>query len=196
MIFFRVLGRLLSGFFGRLGRFTIGIFRFIGRHETVLGAVVVLGVLVGGIWLLLTALNINIVVGEPKPVVQAAGTNQANAANSTAKVVTNNAPQVTEAFMRGQIYFNADDVWNSLDPELHNELAQIGRDKDFYARRFTQLKESGVRYQEYRYIGGYDSGRGETIHFYVARYTDTDKQVKDTAYTLVVSPQGKIIAFS
>jgi hypothetical protein len=151
--------------------------------------------LVGGIWLLLTALNINIVVGEPKPVVQAASTNQANNATSTGKVLTNNAPQVTEAFMRGQIYFNADDVWNSLDPQLINQLAQVGRSKDYYARRFAQLKDSGVRYQEYRYIGGYDSGNGETIHFYVARYTDSDKQIKNTAFTLVVS-QDKIIAFS
>ncbi|NWJ45923.1 MAG: hypothetical protein HXX08_08595 [Chloroflexi bacterium] len=194
MLLFRVFGRLLTRFFGGLGRFTIGIFKFFGRHETILGGVVLTAVVVGGIWLLITILNINIVVGNPQPVVSKSVSAQASATSS--KISTTNAPQITEAFMRGQIYLNADDVWNSLDAQLQNQLAQMGRGKDYFAQQFAQFKERGMQYQEYRYIGGFDGGDGQTIHFYVARYLNINKQIIDEPFTLVVAGQGKIIAFN
>lgn len=198
MMVFRITGRLLARFFGKLGRITIGGFKFVGRHEMFLGGTVVVGLVVGGIWLLLSVLNINIVVGEPQPVVKAVA-NAATptpAATATPRVTTNNAPQSTETFMRGQLYFNADDVWDSLDAQFHNQLASNGRDKTYFARRLQQLKDSGIKYESYRYVGGYDGANGQTIHFYVARYTDTDKTVKDEPFTFVVASQGKIVAFS
>jgi hypothetical protein len=194
MLIFRVFGRLLTRFFGRLGRFTINIFKFIGRHETVLGGVVVAAALVGGIWLLLSVLNINIVVGEPQAVVRKDNATPAPA--NTPRISNVNAPKVTEDFMNGQIYFNADAVWNSLDPQFHNRLARIGRDKEFFVRQLTQLKDSGIQYQEYRYIGGYDSGNGQSIHFYVARYLDSTKKVVDEPFTFVVASQGKILDYN
>jgi|GEM_PF-1986841 len=197
MMVFRIMGRLLARIFGRLGRITIGGFKFIGRHEMFLGGAVVVGLVVGGIWLLLSVLNINIVMGEPQAVVKAANAAISTpAATTTPRVTTNNAPQATETFMRGQLYFNADDVWDSLDAQFHNQLASNGRDKTYFARRLQQLKDSGIKYESYRYVGGYDGANGQTIHFYVARYTDTDKTVKDEPFTFVVAPQGKIIAFS
>ncbi len=196
MLVFRIIARLLSRFFGGLGRRTIGIFKFVGRHETALGGVVVAALLVGGVWLLLSVLNINIVVGQPQPVVKAVSpAAAAQATPAAAKVSTSNAPQVTEMFMRGQLYFNADDVWNSMDAELHNQLAKNGRDKDYFVRRFQQLKSSGIQYQSYRYIGGYTGENGQSIHFYVAQFTDGNQKVTDEPFTLVVS-QGKIVAFS
>ncbi|MEI7556015.1 hypothetical protein [Candidatus Chlorohelix sp.] len=194
MLLFRVFGRLLTRFFGGLGRFTIGIFKFIGRHETILGGAVIIAVVVGGIWLLITVFNINIVVGDPQTVVSKNASTQASAASP--KINTTNAPQITEAFMRGQIYLNADDIWNSLDAQLQNQLAQVGRGKDYFVRQFVQFKERGMQYQEYRYIGGFDGGNGQTIHFYVARYLDNNKKMIDEPFTLVVAGQGKIIAFN
>jgi hypothetical protein len=194
MLLFRVFGRLLTRFFGGLGRITIGIFKLFGRHETILGGVVITAVVVGGIWLLITILNINIVVGNPQTVVSKSVSAQASATSS--QINTTNAPQITEAFMRGQIYLNADDVWNSLDAQLQNQLAQMGRGKDYFAQQFAQFKERGMQYQEYRYIGGFDGGNGQTIHFYVARYLNINKQIIDEPFTLVVAGQGKIIAFN
>lgn len=200
MIFFRVLGRLIGRFFGGIGKFFIGTFRWIGRHELALGMVVITGLLVGGIWLLLTVLNVNIVLGNVKPVaVSAPPTTPTPAPPPTAtpqpQVVKNNAPASVESFVQAQVTFNADQFWNSLDPELHNTLQQTGRDKAFFQRQFSTVKQSGVQYIDYRYVGGYDSGTGNSIHFYVLRYIDPENAQKDTPYVITVDKQGKIIAF-
>ena len=62
---FKVFGRIIGGFFKAIGRGFMGFFRWIGRHEAFLGIATVVIVAVVGIWLLLTALNINIVIGNP-----------------------------------------------------------------------------------------------------------------------------------
>src|SRR5689334_1021529 len=134
---FKVFGRIIGGFFKAIGRGFMGFFRWIGRHEAFLGIATVVIVAVFGIWLLLTALNINIVIGNP-PAAPAQVFSTDTSATPTPSVAPqptplpvshNNAPAATEAFMTGQINGNADAVWNSLAANLHNQLAGAGRDK-------------------------------------------------------------------
>jgi hypothetical protein len=200
MLFFRVFGRLIGRFFGGIGKFLVGIFKWIARHELALGVVVITGLLVGGIWLLLTVLNVNIILGNPTPVVVQAPpttpTPQPTATPTPApQVIKSNAPTSAETFVQAQIYFNAEQFWNALDAQLHNSLEQVGQDKAFFERRFSSLKDSGVKYTGYQYIGGYDSGKGDSIHFYVLRYIDTENVQKDSPLVLTLDKQGKIISF-
>jgi hypothetical protein len=200
MLVFRVIGRILGKIFGGIGKFFVGIFKWIARHELALGLVVVMGLLVGGIWLLLSVLNINIVLGNPPPVVVSAPPTTPTpqpvpTATPVPQVLKSNAPAGAEGFIQAQIYFNAEQFWNSLDAQLHNNLEQVGQDKAYFERRFNSLKESGVQYTGYQYIGGYDSGRGSSIHFYVLRYVDPENVQRESPYVLTLDKQGKVVSF-
>ncbi len=202
MLVFKVLGRLLRRFFGGIGHIFANLFRAIRRHETTLGIVVVLGLVVGGIALLLSALNINIVVGQPQastaPVVIVATPIPATPAPiaAAAAVSRTNAPDATEAFMRGQVTFDAASVWDSLGAELRTTLQGRGQDKAAVERDLQTQKSSGIQYETYQYVGGYKTPEGRSIHFYVLRYRDTENKSRERAFTFRLGDDGKIMAFN
>ncbi len=202
MLFFKVLGRLIGRFFTGIGQVLGGIFRIIRRNELTLGVIVVLGLIIGGIYLLLTALNINIVIGQPQtvsaPAVVTAAPSPTPAPQPTAvpqAVTRSNAPDATEKFMRGQVTFDANQIWDAMGAELHTALQSRGRDKASIERDFQSLKTSGVQYETYQYVGGYKAPEGESIHFYVVRLRDGDNKATERSYTFRLDNDGKIASF-
>ena len=200
-MFFKVIGRVGGRFFGGLGRGLMSLFRWISRHEAGLGLVtVVLVVLVGG-WLLLSLLNVNIVFGSPQAVPAPVVVTQTTVvpptplpAPTVAPVAHTNAPAATEAFMTGEINGNADQVWNALSANLHNELAGKGQDKTYYQRLFDTLKKAGTSYTGYQYVGGVTQDNGTSLHFYVLNAVDKDKKVTTIPFNFVVDTQdGHIV---
>lgn len=197
---FKVFGRIIGGFFKAIGRGFMGFFRWIGRHEAFLGIATVVIVAVFGIWLLLTALNINIVIGNP-PAAPAQVLSTDTSATPTPSVAPqptplpvshNNAPAATEAFMTGQINGNADAVWNSLAANLHNQLAGAGRDKTYFEQVFANNRKNGLVYQSYQYVGGVNNDNGTSIQFYVLTVMNSDKQVSRIPWTFILDKDGKI----
>lgn len=203
MLFFRVLARLLGRFFRAIGRGFGGIFRWIARHEMFLGLVTSFVVVIFAVWLVLTLLNVNIVIGQPPAVqsqaapavIEVTPTSAATtaAAPATAPVSRTNAPQSTEAFMIGQINGNADQVWNSLTATLHNQLTGSGRDKSYFQRLFDDQKKNGLVYESYQYIGGVANSNGTSIQFYVLTVKNTQTNVETKIpWTFEVDTDGKI----
>ena len=202
MLFFRVLARLLGRFFRGIGRSFGGFFRWIARHEMFLGLVTTVVVILLGVWLVLTLLNINIVIGQPPAiqtqvvaaVIEVTPTPSATPPAPTAAPVSRtNAPQSTEAFMIGQINGNADEVWNSLTATLHNQLTGVGRDKSYFQRQFDDQKKNGLIYESYQYIGGVPNGNGTSIHFYVLTVKNSQTNVESKIpWTFEVDTDGKI----
>lgn len=202
MLFFRVLARLLGRFFRGIGRGFGGFFRWIARHEMFLGLVTSIVVIVLGVWLVLTLLNINIVIGEPpavqtqvaSAVIEVTPTPAPTTATATAAPVSRtNAPQATEAFMIGQINGNADEVWNSLTATLHNQLTGVGRDKSYFQRQFDDQKKNGLIYESYQYVGGVPNANGTSIHFYVLTVKNSQTNVESKIpWTFEVDSDGKI----
>jgi hypothetical protein len=203
MLFFRVLARLLGGFFKGIGRGFGGIFRWIARHEMFLGLVTSFVVVVFAIWLVLTLLNINIVIGQPpavqtqpsSAVIEVTPTPVATSTPAATQppVSRTNAPQATEAFMIGQINGDADEVWNSLTATLHNQLTGAGRDKSYFQRQFDDQKKNGLVYESYQYIGGVANANGTSIHFYVLTVKNTQTNVESKIpWTFEVDTDGKI----
>lgn len=203
MLVFKVLGRLIRRFFIGIGHLLAGIFRLLRRHELALGIVVVVGLVLGGIYLLLSALNINIVMGEPQttapaPVIVAAATPTAAPAPTAAAAAVSrtNAPDATEAFMRGQVTFNADQVWNAMGAELHTALQGQGLDKSAIERQFAAQKSQGIQYETYQYIGGYKTPENSSIHFYVLRLRDNNNKPVEETFTFRLGEDGKIMSYS
>jgi hypothetical protein len=104
----------------------------------------------------------------------------------------NNAPAATEAFMTGQINGNADEVWNSLAANLHNQLAGAGRDKSYFEQVFANNRKNGLVYQSYQYVGGVNNDNGTSIQFYVLTVMNSDKQVTRIPWTFILDKDGKI----
>jgi len=202
MLFFRVLGRILGRFFKGIGRGFGGFFRWIARHEMFLGLVTSVVVVLLGIWLVLTLLNINIVIGQPPAVqsqavpaiIEVTPTPAATTPTATAAPVSRtNAPQSTEAFMIGQINGNADEVWNALTATLHNQLTGVGRDKSYFQRQFDDQKKNGLIYESYQYVGGVPNSNGTSIHFYVLTVKNSQTNVESKIpWTFEVDTDGKI----
>jgi hypothetical protein len=202
MLFFRVLGRILGRFFKGIGRGFGGFFRWIARHEMFLGLVTSVVVVLLGIWLVLTLLNINIVIGQPPAVqsqavpaiIEVTPTPAATTPAATAAPVSRtNAPQSTEAFMIGQINGNADEVWNALTATLHNQLTGVGRDKSYFQRQFDDQKKNGLIYESYQYVGGVPNANGTSIHFYVLTVKNSQTNVESKIpWTFEVDTDGKI----
>ncbi len=200
MVFFKVLGRILGGFFKGIGQGFMGLFRWIARHEAFLGVVTVVVLAVAAVWIVLNALNINIVVGQPQSVVvQAVATEAPPQPSPTAAppptaipVSRNNAPASTEAFMIGQINGNADQVWNAMAANLHTQLAGEGRDKTYFQRLFDSQKKNGLVYEGYQYVGGVPGENGNSVHFYVLKVVGSDKRTSTVPWTFVVDKEGKI----
>ncbi|HEX2914250.1 MAG TPA: hypothetical protein VH186_25855 [Chloroflexia bacterium] len=203
MLYLRVIGRLLGNFFKGLGRFFMGFFRWIARHELFLGVVTSVVLVVFGVWLLLSIFDINIVIGQPEavtpPVVQAQAaavpTPTAIPQPTPIPVQKTDAPAATEAFMRGQINGNADQVWNSLNATLHTQLSGEGHDKSYFQRLFDTQRKNGVVYQGYQYVGGVPGDSNTSIHFYVMTVTGSDKKTSRVPWTFVVdNSDGKIVS--
>jgi len=204
MLFFRVLGRLLSRFFSGIGNLLAGILKILRRNEMALGIIVVIGLIVGGIYLLLSVLNVNIVLGQPQaaaPAIAAVAPTAAPTAvpappPTVAPVLRNNAPDATEAFMQGQVSFDGGKAWDAIGAELHTALQSQGRDKAAFERDFQKLKTNGVQYETYQYIGGYKTTEGGSIHFYVLKFRDSDNKAREQAFTFRLGNDGKIASFN
>jgi hypothetical protein len=94
--------------------------------------------------------------------------------------------------MTGQINGNADEVWNSLAANLHNQLAGAGRDKTYFEQVFATNKKNGLVYQSYQYVGGVNNDNGTSIQFYVLTVMNSDKQVSRIPWTFILDKDGKI----
>ncbi len=203
-MFFRVIGRLLRGFFRGIGSLLTGILRVLSRHEATLGIIVVLALLVAGIFLLLSVLNVNIVLGQPQAVVVATPTPAVKPTASPSPSITtqpaqpqvslSNAPAATETFLQGQLYFDADKVWNSLDASLHTELQGQGEDQKYFAQALGDLKSKGRQYLGYQFVGSYKGTDKQQICFYVIQYRENNENIEQP-YTFWLDNEGKIGKF-
>lgn len=196
---FKILGRFFGSLFSSLGRGFSQFFRWIGRHEAALGIFTVAFVAIIAVWVALSLLEINIVIGKPPTqtvvvnnIAPTASPQATAAPTSPAQVARNNAPASTELFMTGQINGNAEFVWNSLGAALHNRLSGEGRDKGYFERRFESQRQSGLVFDSYQYIGGVPSTNGTSIHFYVLNVQDSDKKTTKIPWTFIVDNEGKI----
>lgn len=199
---FRVFGRIVGRFFRGIGRLLLGFFRFISRHETALGIGVVVVLLVGGIFLLLSVLDVNIVLGQPPTVAAPTSLVSPTVKASTPtpappqpQVSLTNAPAAAETFLQGQIYFNADKVWNSLSASLRTSLQGQGEDQKYFDQVFQDLKSKGRQYLGYQFVGAYKGTDQQTVCFYVIRYRESDKDIEQP-YTFWLDAEGKITQFS
>ena len=202
-MFFRVIGRVLKGFFRRIGGLLTGILRVISRHEATLGIIVVLALLVAGILLLLSVLNINIVLGQPQAVVVATATPTPKPTANPSPTVTkpaqpqvslSNAPAATETFLQGQVYFDADKVWNSLNASLHTELQGQGEDQKYFTQALNDLKSKGRQYLGYQFVGSYKGADKQQICFYIIQYRENNENI-ELPYTFWLDNEGKIGKF-
>lgn len=200
MLVFRVLGRLLGRFFGGIGHIFAALFRFLRRHEMAIGVVVVFGLVIGGIYLLLSALSINIVLGQPQASTAAAvvtatpvPATPTPAPTATPAISRTNAPAATEAYLRGQATYDANLVWDSLGAELHAALQGRGQDKAAFERTLQDEKSKGIQFEGYQYIGGYSISDGSSLHFYVIKVRDSENKVQEQPITFRLGQDGKII---
>ncbi|MEI6045371.1 MAG: hypothetical protein WCS37_13565 [Chloroflexota bacterium] len=202
MLFFRVLSRLCGRFFSGISHILAGLWRLLRRYETALGVVVVTALVVGGFYLFLTALNINIVIGQPQANIPATVVTPTTDATPTAvpaptaAVSYTNAPNATEAFMRGEVTFDANQIWDALGAELHTSLESRGNDKTALQQDLQKQKSSGIQYETYRYIGAYKNPEGSSIHFYVLRYRDSNNKINERTFTFRLGEDGKITSFA
>lgn len=202
---FRVIARLIKRFFGAINRFFGGIFRFVARHEAGLGVIVIILLVVGGFALLLNALNINIVIGQPQAVAAVSTTaatptpvvataTPAPATLPTPKVSQLNAPAAAETFLQGQLYFDGAKVWNSMDAELHTQLEGQGQNQQYFEQNLQNLKGQGRKYLQYNFVGSYTGTDKQLICFYVVRYLEGTKIV-DLPVTFWLDSDGKIAQY-
>ncbi len=206
---FKVIRRILGSFFQKLGRTALTFFRWLNRHEAGLGIITVAALVVVGLWLVLSVLNINIVFGTPQAVSApvATSTNAQPVATplpptplpapTPVPVDRTSAPAATEAFMTGEVNGNADQIWEALSANLRTELAGKNQDKTYYQRLFDSLKKAGVSYTGYQYIGGVNNDNGTSLQFYVLTMIDKDKKTTRVPYNFVVdSKDGHILSIT
>jgi hypothetical protein len=163
-----------------------------------LGVVVVIALVMGGFYLLLSTLNINIVIGQPQANLSAVVVTPTPSAvaTPTAIVSYNNAPDATEMFMSGEVKFDANLIWDSLSTELHTSLQSRGTNKTTLQQELQKQKSSGIQYEAYRYIGAYKNPEGRSIHFYVLRYRGSDNKVNERTFTFRLGEDGKISSYA
>lgn len=200
---FRVIARLANRFFRAIGNFFGGILRFLTRHEAGLGIIVLILIVVAGFALLLNALNINIVIGQPQavaavtttlPPTTTAAVTPTPVSLPTAKVSQVNAPAAAETFLQGQLYFDGAKVWNSMDAELHAQLEGQGQDQQYFVESLQNLKDQGRKYLQYNFVGSYAGTDKQLICFYVVRYLEDNKIVEQPA-TFWLDSDGKIAQY-
>ena len=181
----------------------MGVLRVVARHEAMLGVLVVAALLVGGIWLLLSVLNVNIVLGQPQAVVAATSTAAPKASVTPTltaaqppapQISLSNAPAATESFLQGQVYFDAAKVWNSLNASLHTELQGQGEDQNYFAQVLDSIKSKGRQYLGYQFMGSYKGADKQLICFYVISFQENN-EVIEQPYTFWLDSEGKILKF-
>ena len=101
-------------------------------------------------------------------------------------------PRATASFLRAQQTYDANLVWSSLNENLVRDLQQRGQSVEGEQRRLDSLRQAGSKIDSTKYIGGYSTPNGRSIHFYVVQRSGGRGSVEHEPFVFTLDSSGKI----
>jgi len=173
--------RVIGGLFRRL---LIGGIRLLVSHPV--SALIIMGLL-GVVFFLAGAEG-------PTP----AGSLVAQAASASPTVAPStrlNRPAAAEEWLLGYRIFDARIVWDSMSDSMKADAQQKGTTMDALQKKLDGAKSAGNTMQKADYVGGYDTGNGRLISFYVVVVRDgSSGDVGFIPFTFTTGPDGKLLS--
>jgi hypothetical protein len=110
-----------------------------------------------------------------------------------ASLRSQNAPNATEDYLRGNRDYNADLVWNSLDSDAQSRFSSQGGSRDGLQQQMDTAKQRGVQITETSYIGGKSLPDGTSMQFYlVGVRQQSGTNIDYQPYMFTLDHDGKI----
>ncbi len=127
--------------------------------------------------------------GQAAPIQQAQMVRPVGAANEA-------PPAAVQNYIKGMETFDAKLMWNSLSADAINQIQSKVGTVDAYQQALDQMKQSGARYEDVSYVGGYPLKNGARYFFFVmTRRGFAGPNVDDQVfYVFTVGPDGKIVS--
>ena len=102
-------------------------------------------------------------------------------------------PEATEDYLKGNRDYNADLVWNSLDSDAQARLQSQGGSRDDLQQQMEMAKQKGVQLAESSYIGGKTLSDGTSMQFYlVGIRQQSASNIDYQPYMFTLDRDGKI----
>jgi len=130
----------------------------------------------------------------------APGTGQSPGPIATVRASSSTAPPpAVDEYISGMTSFNAQLMWDALDPQAVQTMASQGESEQVLQQNLDQVKQKGARYDSVAFVGGYPLNNGDSYLFYVVtrRGFATDSTGRGVAdqvfFVFTVGPNGKIL---
>ncbi len=104
-------------------------------------------------------------------------------------------PESVDEYIKGMTTFNAQLMWDALDPRAVQAMVSQGGSQQALQQRLDDAKQNGAQYEDVTFIGGYPLRNGERYLFYVVtRRGFAGPNVSDQVFfVFTVGPNGKIV---
>ncbi len=104
-------------------------------------------------------------------------------------------PPAVDEYIKGMTSFNAQMMWDALDPQAVQAMQSQGGSEQQLQQRLNDAKQKGASYEGVVYIGGYPLNNGDRFLFYVvSRRGFAGPGVADQVFfVFTVGPNGKIL---
>jgi hypothetical protein len=134
-------------------------------------------------------------VATPDTVAASASATSPTAPLSTQNAPTTAPPPAVDEYIKGMTTFDARLMWDALDPKAIQAMVTQGGSQQALQQRLDDAKQSGARYDDVTFIGGYPLKTGEKYFFYVVtrRGFAAPGQADQVFFVFTVGQTGKIV---
>ncbi len=102
-------------------------------------------------------------------------------------------PESVKQYLEGQRTFDAEAMWDAFSEETKAAHLAEGSSLSTFKRAIQRMRDSGLRYGESAYIGGYRLRNGLSYYFYVTEVGNDAGQSAQVYQIFVVDREGKVI---
>jgi hypothetical protein len=102
-------------------------------------------------------------------------------------------PESVQQYLEGQRNFDAEAMWDAFSEETKAVHLAEGSSLSTFKRAIERMRESGLRYGDSQYIGGYRLENGLSYYFYVTEVRNDAGQSAQVYQIFIVDKEGKVI---
>lgn len=102
-------------------------------------------------------------------------------------------PESVQQYLEGQRNFDAEAMWDAFSEETKAAHLAEGSSLSTFKRAIERMRESGLRYGDSHYIGGYRLENGLSYYFYVTEVRNDAGQSAQVYQIFTVDKEGKVI---
>jgi hypothetical protein len=104
-------------------------------------------------------------------------------------------PPAVDEYIKGMTTFDARLMWDALDPKAIQAMVTQGGSQQALQQRLDDAKQSGARYDDVTFIGGYPLKTGEKYFFFVVTRHGfaAPGQADQVFFVFTVGQTGKIV---